>query len=145
MIDPLGRIGTATAGVPPLPQVQLGPITFPLLHMLHAPPVLAVHWEILSPLEAAALSQYTLRVAVSWPGNPGRLPLAVEQTLDQIGSLPAAFHAPLPVTPARFGALLRLAGTQQYLTVLPSVEPVRVAVTLTDPSGATATQRGQAP
>jgi hypothetical protein len=145
MIDPLGRIGKGTADVPPLPLVQLGPIAFMLVHVLQAAPVLAVSWEILSPVAPELLHTYTLKMVADWPNAPLAQPLTAEQTLDQIVPLAGGFPPVLFHTPAQFGVLLHVPNTQQYASLLPNIAPVRVVVTLTDPSGAVVSQQGQTP
>lgn len=139
MIDPLGRIGSATADVPALPrmpQPRLSPIGFETVDGAPGEPtLLAAVWEILTPVQEDALSHYTLRVAVRWPISPARPPLVLTGTLDQVPQVRELA--------AVVNRVVRIQDTQQYAILLPNIHPVRAAVTLTDPLGQTATRQGQ--
>jgi hypothetical protein len=156
MIDPLGRIGSASAGVPPLPVLPapaLSAVTITASPLRMVARRLAVQWQILSPVEPGQLDAYTLRVTVERPGICGQEPepLTIQRTLDNVPEVPDTVDLIHTQALTPFNHIVRIQGSQQYLVFLQQSplflrfrHPASVSVTLVDPLGQTTTREGSA-
>jgi hypothetical protein len=133
MIDPLGRIASLQADVPPLPPVpKLGPVQVAIdVGPITSPPRMAVEWEILSTVQPELLHQYELSVT----------PPGLQVALDAVQEVAGFPQTPVQIR-ALFNKVARFRGTQRYLMFLPPDPNVEISVTLTDPVGRTDTQTG---
>jgi len=147
IIDPLGRIASFSADVPPLPALplpELRPIQIATMAgpIFSLPPRLVAHWQILAPAQPDPPEQYALHAVVRQPGNLAVQPLTIETTLDQVPEVADVQHLPPAQVMALFNRIARIQGTQHYFIFLHIVHPLEVTITLVDPLGRTATQTG---
>jgi hypothetical protein len=133
MIDPLGRIGTASARVPQLELLQLpqlSPITFSWLKDIPFAQALAqrlkAEWEILSPVHQDALGEYKLTVRLeSTEDIPEPFLLTpFAEPIEHIFTLEQIFASPVIIQPTP--------NTQQFSIPI-DLRVFKLTVTLTDP------------
>jgi hypothetical protein len=146
VIDPLGRMASTSAEIPPIPALpppelsalQLNRVGPPLV----PPPArIVASWQIKSPVPPDALDQFSLRVQARLPSQPAAQPLDVQATLDQIPEVLIPQLAPSQLV-ALFNRVVRLQGSQQYALLLRTAPAVEVTVTLVDPQGQAVTRTG---
>jgi hypothetical protein len=140
VVDPLGRISSASVAMPALPLPELGPVTIqPVTAVILPPPHWkVVRWDILSIIEAQQAANYNLGVELVAPGvaQPAHIHAAFSN-IQEVDETPQRL-----IQDGLVGTILRATGRQGpfQCAVLVNVDHAHIKVTLTDPLGRTAMQ-----